>query len=147
MSWLNAPEVIGWWGDPKEQFRLLENPQMVMRIVSQAGKPFAYAQDYDVRMWSQEHFCDLPLGTRAIDYFIGEPDMVSMGLGSAFVRLLAEQIIAAGAPLIAIDSVVDNLAAQRAYEKAGFHRRGVVRTDEGHAVLMLFKGQPMQDGV
>src|ERR1700693_1392929 len=50
--WLSTPEVGRWWGDPQEKAALLqedlEEPAMVMRIVSFANCPFAYAQDYPV---------------------------------------------------------------------------------------------------
>src|SRR5690349_21251806 len=49
-SWLCTPDVVRWWGDPDEQAALLredlDQPRMVMRIVSYEGRPFAYAQDY-----------------------------------------------------------------------------------------------------
>lgn len=74
----------------------------VMQIVSFDGRPFAYAQHYAVHTWPQAHFEGLPPGSRAIDAFIGEPDMVGKGHGSVFLRLLAGQLRHAGAPLVAI---------------------------------------------
>src|SRR5262249_32139764 len=80
-------------------------------IVSFAGSPFAYAQDYAVHVWPQPHFAHLPVGARAIDAFIGEPDMIGRGHGAAFLRILALRLIAEGAPLVAIDPDVDNTPA------------------------------------
>lgn len=143
-AWLRTPEVVRWWGDPDEQAKLLEEdlsePLMVMRIVSFAGCPFAYVQDYAVDSWPQPHFAGLPAGARAIDAFVGEPDMIGRGHGSAFLRLLAERLRAEGAPAVAIDPDVDNLRARRAYERAGFRAAGVVETGEGPAMLMIFEG-------
>lgn len=143
-QWLRTPEVIRWWGDPEEQAALLQEdlnePRMVMRIVSFEGGPFAYAQDYAVHVWPQLHFAHLPFGARAIDSFIGEPDMIGRGHGSAFLRLLAERLRAEGAPVVAIDPDIENLRARRAYEKAGFRGDAVVETGEGPAVLMVFEG-------
>jgi aminoglycoside 6'-N-acetyltransferase len=142
--WLRATEVVRWWGDPEEQAALLradlDEPAMVMRIVSLDGRPFAYAQDYAVHSWPQPHFADLPAGTRAIDTFIGEPDMIGRGHGGAYLRLLAEQLRAEGAPAVAIDPDLDNIRALRAYAKAGFHGNTVVGSAEGPAMLMLFQG-------
>jgi len=139
--WLRTPEVVRWWGDPQEQAALLREdlgePRMVMRIVSLAGRPFAYAQDYDVHVWPQPHFAGLPPGSRSIDSFIGEPDMIGRGHGSAFLRLLAERLRAEGAPVVAIDPDVENFRARRAYEKAGFRGEAIVESGEGPAVLML----------
>ena len=141
-AWLRTPEATRWWGDPAEQEALLredlDNPLMTMRIVSCDGRPFAYGQDYAVDSWPQPQFAGLPPGTRAIDTFIGVPEMIGCGHGAAYLRRLAEQLIAAGAPLVAIDPDVENLRARRAYAKAGFRTRAQVETDEGPAVLMVF---------
>jgi aminoglycoside 6'-N-acetyltransferase len=140
--WLRTSEVVRWWGDPQEQAALLREdlaePRMVMRIVSFGGRPFAYAQDYDVHVWPQPHFAYLPPGARSIDSFIGEPDMIGRGHGSNFLKLLAQRLRADGASVVAIDPAVENLRARRAYEKAGFRADTVVETGEGPAVLMLF---------
>lgn len=154
--WLRTPEAMRWWGDPDAQYALLEedlaNPLMQMRIVSLGARsigrqavaqenlrPFAYVQDYDVGSWPQAHLAHLPRGTRAVDTFIGEPDMVGQGHGSAFLRLVAQQLIAAGAPCVVIDPDPDNGRALRAYAKAGFVEDRRVDTPEGPALLMTFR--------
>jgi aminoglycoside 6'-N-acetyltransferase len=141
-QWLRTPEVVRWWGDPEEQAALLQqdlhDPRMVMRIVSCEGRSFAFAQDYAVHVWPQPHFACLPPGSRSIDSFIGVPDMIGRGHGSAFLKLLAERLRAEGAPVVAIDPNVENLRARRAYEKAGFRGETVVTSGEGPCVLMLF---------
>ncbi len=140
--WLNTPEVRRWWGAPREQFKLLcadlNEPLMTMRIVSFGGRPFAYAQDYDVHAWPQPHLAHLPAGSRAIDSFIGCPSMIERGHGQAYLRVLAERLCAAGAPLVAIDPEEGNLRARRAYETAGFTLRGMAATEAGPAALMIF---------
>jgi len=141
-AWLRTPEVVRWWGDPDEQAAMLEEdltePGMTMRIVSRNAEPFAYAQDYDVHRWPQAHFADLPPGLRAIDSFIGEPEMIGRGHGSAYLRLLAARLRAEGAPVVVIDPAVDNMRARRAYEKAGFVGDRLVETGEGLAALVKF---------
>ena len=112
---------------------------MMMRMVSLSGRPFAYAQDYDVHYWPQPHLSDLPPGSRAIDSFIGWPSMVGRGHGQAYLRLLAEKLCAEGAPLVAIDPAEENLRARRAYEKAGFRAKARVMTEAGPATLMLYE--------
>jgi aminoglycoside 6'-N-acetyltransferase len=114
---------------------------MTMRIVSLGGRPFAYAQDYDVRSWPQPHLAHLPSGSRAIDSFIGLPSMIGQGHGQAYLRLLANRLCAEGAPLVAIDPAEENLRAWRAYGKAGFRVDARVTTEAGPAVLMLYKPQ------
>jgi aminoglycoside 6'-N-acetyltransferase len=87
--WLETPEVQRWWGDPDGEISLLEedldDPRMTMWIVSHEGRPFAYIQDYDPHAWSLGYFGQPP-GARFIDQFIGEPDMIGRGHGSAFIR-------------------------------------------------------------
>jgi len=135
---------VRWWGDPLEQAALLEEdlsePRMIMRVISYRSKAFAYAQHYDVHAWPQAHFAELPKDSRAIDAFIGEPEMIGRGHGAAFLRLLALRLMAEGAPLVAIDPSPDNLRARRCYTRAGFRGDRIVATPEGPAVLMTFGG-------
>jgi aminoglycoside 6'-N-acetyltransferase len=142
-AWLATPEVARWWGDPHEQYALLEedlrNPLMVMRIVAFDGQPFAYVQDYHVHTWPQPHFADLPQGARGIDAFIGVPDMIGQGHGAAFLRARAMQLIAAGASLVAIDPDASNTRARRAYARAGFVETRMAPTPAGPLVVMLFQ--------
>jgi aminoglycoside 6'-N-acetyltransferase len=146
VRWLRTPEVMRWWGDPDEQAALLRadlsEPGMVMEIVSLAGRPFAYAQNYDVHIWPQPHFASLPSGSRAIDAFVGEPEMIGRGHGGAFLKVLALRLRRAGAPVVAIDPDVENGRARRAYENAGFRLERLVETDDGPAALMIFVGAP-----
>jgi len=89
----------------------LNEPHMTMRIVSLRGRPFAYAQDYEVHAWPQAHLMLLPRGARAINSFIGPPSMIGRRHGPAYLSLLAERLFAKGAPLVAIDPAIDNLRA------------------------------------
>jgi aminoglycoside 6'-N-acetyltransferase len=143
-DWLATPEVVRWWGEPEEQYALLEedldNPLMVMRIVACDGRPFAYVQDYDVHTWPQAHFAHLPEAARGIDAFIGVPDMIGRGHGAAFLRERAAQLIAAGAPVVAIDPDAANLRARAAYAKAGFIGDTILATAGGPVVVMVFGG-------
>jgi aminoglycoside 6'-N-acetyltransferase len=142
--WLATPEVVEWWGDPDEQYTLvagdLDNADMLQWIVSFEGRPFAYAQAYQVHVWPQPHFAHLLPGSMAIDAFTGEPDMIGAGHGGVFLRRLATRLRDGGAPVVAIDPDEDNLRARRAYARAGFVGDTLVETGEGPAVLMLFGG-------
>jgi aminoglycoside 6'-N-acetyltransferase len=142
--WLSTPEAVRWWGDPAREAALLEEdlnePAMAMRIVSFDGRSFAYVQDYDVRSWPQPHLSQFPAGSRAIDAFIGRPDMIGCGHGSAFLRLLAKRLIEDGAPQVVIDPAADNIRARHAYARAGFVSDVVVSTESGPVVVMIFRG-------
>ncbi len=143
-AWLRTRGGGRWGGDPVEQSALLQadmsEPRMVMHIVAFAGRAFGYVQDYAVHVWPQPHFEHLHRGSRAIDAFIGEPDIIGRGHGSTFLRLMAQRLRAAGAPVVAIDPSVDNVRARRAYAKAGFRGETVVAAAAGPAILMTFDG-------
>ena len=87
--WLALPHVGEWWGEPEEQYDLvsgdLDEPAMDQFIVSVAGSPFGYLQCYDLTAWNSG-FGPQPQGTRGIDLFIGERDMIERGHGSRFIR-------------------------------------------------------------
>lgn len=142
--WLTTPEVVRWWGDPAEQLELLKEdlgePSMRQWIVEHHERPFAYVQAYEAHAWPQFHLQHLPSGAQVIDAFIGEPDMLGRGHGSAFLRVLAGMLIREGAPLVAIDPDVENLRARRAFARAGFAEDAVVQSEQGRVALMVFGG-------
>jgi aminoglycoside 6'-N-acetyltransferase len=134
------PHVTSWWGDADEQFELVSgdlwHPAMDQFIVAVDGQPFGYLQCYDLTAWNSG-FGSQPLGTRGIDQFIGEPDLIDRGHGSAFIRAFADRLLAAGTPRLVTDPDPANTRAVRAYEKAGFHRDRLVGTPDGPALLMV----------
>jgi aminoglycoside 6'-N-acetyltransferase len=65
--------------------------------------------------------------------------MIGRGHGQAYLRLLAEQLCAEGAPMAATDPAIDNVRARRAYEKAGFRIAGPAATEASQAVLMRYE--------
>jgi aminoglycoside 6'-N-acetyltransferase len=140
-QWLAMPHVVEWWGDPAEQFELvsgdLAEPAMDQFIVSLDGEPFGYLQSYDLRAWSDPGLGPHPDGTRAIDQFIGRPDMIGRGHGSGLVRGFVDSLLRSGIPRIITDPDPANARAIRAYEKAGFARARIVATVDGPALLMV----------
>ena len=138
--WLALPHVLEWWGDPEEQYRLvsgdLDEPAMDQYIVSAAGSPLGYLQCYDLTAWNSG-FGPQPPGTRGIDQFIGKPDMIGRGHGSALIRSFVDDRLRNGAPRIVTDPDPANLRAVRAYEKAGFETDRMVDTPDGPALLMV----------
>lgn len=137
--WRAMPQVVRWWGPtevevPSDTFA---DPRVAMWIVSLDGRPFAYAQDYDPHDWDPHPFAHLPPGSRGIDQYIGEPELLDQGHGSAFVRAHCDRLFLAGAPAIGTDPHPDNARAIRAYEKAGFHLASQpTETRWGRATLM-----------
>jgi aminoglycoside 6'-N-acetyltransferase len=138
--WLETPHVSEWWHDPAEQFELvsgdLDHPDMAQFIVASDLRPFAYLQCYNLSDWNTG-FGAQPDGTRGLDQFIGEADMLDRGHGSAFVRSFTEHLLANGTPRVVIDPDPANARAIRAYQKAGFVKDRVVDTPDGPALLMV----------
>jgi aminoglycoside 6'-N-acetyltransferase len=138
--WLRMPHVTEWWGEPDEQFVLvsedLEQPAMDQYVVTSSDRPFAYLQCYDPRAWPANGLGLHPAGTRGIDQFIGEPDMIERGHGSAFIRAFIDGLLSTGTPRVLTDPDPANARAIRAYEKAGFRREREVDTPDGRALLM-----------
>ena len=138
-EWRSRPHVVRWWGPPdvEDPAETLAEGDVSMWIVEHEERPFAYAQDYVPHDWDDHPFAHLPPGSRGIDQYIGEPDMLDRGHGSAFVRAHVERLFAAGAAVVGTDPHPDNARAIRAYEKAGF----VIASDPldtrwGRAILM-----------
>jgi aminoglycoside 6'-N-acetyltransferase len=138
-EWRARPHVVEWWGSPDEEpeAEKLADPRIAMWIVEHDGRPFAFAQDYSPHDWDPHPFSHLPAGSRGIDHYIGEPDMLDRGHGSAFIRAHCERLFDGGAPAVGTDPHPDNKRALRACEKAGFEAvSGPVETRWGRAILM-----------
>jgi aminoglycoside 6'-N-acetyltransferase len=139
--WLEAPHVAQWWRDPDEQFALvsedLDHPAMDQFVVTADDRPFAYLQCYDPTAWSNNGLGTHPQGTRGIDQFIGESDMIDRGHGSALIRNFVDGLLNAGTPRVVTDPDPENIRAVRAYEKAGFQKVSLVDTPDGRALLMV----------
>jgi aminoglycoside 6'-N-acetyltransferase len=139
LEWRARPQVTRWWGPPdgENPAEALDDPNVAAWIVELDGRPFAYAQDYDPHAWEAHPFGHLPPRSRGIDQYIGEPDLLNRGHGSAFVRQHCQDLFAAGAHAIGTDPHPDNVRAIRAYGKAGFKVvGGPIETRWGRAILM-----------
>lgn len=125
MEWQSRPHVREWW-DASEPYdeEDLADPRVARCIVSYAGRPFAFMQDYTVHGWPDHHFGHLPKGSRGIDQFIGDPEMIGVGHGSAFIGARMQALFDAGAPVIATDPHPDNERAIAVYRKLGFEPFG-----------------------
>jgi aminoglycoside 6'-N-acetyltransferase len=109
---------------------------MAQFIVAADGKEFAYLQCYNLSTWDTG-FGPQPEGSRGLDQFIGEADMIGCGHGSAFVRAFADRLLASGTPRVVTDPDPVNTRAIHAYERAGFRRDRLVETPDGTALLMM----------
>lgn len=137
--WLDAQHVAEWWHDPETLEFIggdLDHPDLAQFIVSHNDRPLAYLQCYQLGEWHVS-FGPHPAGTRGLDQFIGEADMLGCGHGSAFIRAFIDHLFARGVPRIVIDPSPSNTRAIRAYEKAGFVPQHEIVTPDGPALLMI----------
>ena len=138
-DWLDRPHVAEWWHDG-DAFEFvsgdLAHDDMAQFIVMQAGRSFGYLQCYNIGEW-HVGFGTQPMGTRGLDQFIADSEMIGRGHGSAFIRAFSERLLGSGTPRIVLDPKPTNARAIRAYEKAGFSRDREVDTPDGRALLMV----------
>lgn len=140
-GWLAQPHVRAWWGDPEAEIALidadLDAGPTDMRIVHHAGRPFAYVQDYPAHHWPLPQYAGFPPGTRAVDTFLGEPDMLGRGHAARYLRARAEALLAAGCPAVVIDPDPTNERAVRAYRRAGFAGDTILPCEDGDPVIVM----------
>ena len=138
MAWQSTPHVREWW-DSEEPYDEadLADPRVARWIVSNAGRPFAFIQDYTVHGWEDHHFANLPNGSRGVDQYIGDPNMVGVGHGSAFIRIRMQALFDEGAPVIATDPHPDNARAIAVYRKLGFEPSGPSQETQWGLILPM----------
>ncbi len=145
-DWLAQPHIGGWWGDAATEWALIEedwataNTATDMRIVELDGHPFAYVQDFEVHTYPMPHYAQLPNGAHGMDSFLGDPAYLGQSHGAGFLRQRARQLLAAGAPLIAVDPDPDNTRAIAAYEAAGFRGDTVLPNEDGSPARVMLMG-------
>jgi aminoglycoside 6'-N-acetyltransferase len=137
-TWQLNPHVREWW-DADEPYTEadLADPRVARWIVSFGTRSIAFMQDYTVHGWEDHHFAYLPRGSRGIDQFIGDPNMVGIGHGSAFIEMRLRAIFDEGAPVIATDPHPDNARAIAVYKKLGFAPSGQPQETEWGLILPM----------
>ncbi|MFV0358483.1 GNAT family N-acetyltransferase [Tropicimonas sp.] len=143
-SWQAAAHVRRWWGNTDQFDREKLDDRRVSRwIVSFDGRPFAYMQDYAVHGWGGHHFDYLPEGSRGIDQYIGESDMIGRGHGTGFIGQRLRALFRLGAPVVATDPHPENAHAIAAYRKLGFRIAGpAIETAWGIVLPMEIRNAP-----
>lgn len=137
-GWQSTPHVREWWDQEPYDDADLADPKVSRWIVQCGGRPFAYMQDYSVHAWDEHPFSYLPLGTRGIDQFIGDPEMLNLGHGQGFIAARMQALFGEGAPVIVTDPHPDNHRAIAAYRKVGFEPAGSrLQTQWGLVLPML----------
>ena len=106
-EWLERPHVREWWGDPGRSLTRIADhiadPAIDVFIVNYRDVAIGYIQSWNPHAEANHPCRDQPLGTRGIDQFIGEADLIGRGHGSAFIRAFIERLFDAGAPRVVTD--------------------------------------------
>jgi RimJ/RimL family protein N-acetyltransferase len=116
-----TPEVMRWWDVPEDSFPW-DEPESTRFTIEVDGAVAGLIQ------FSEEH--EPKYRHAAIDVFL-DPALHGRGLGTEAVRRVVRHLIDdRGHHRITIDPATANVAAIRAYEKAGFRPVGVMRRSE-----------------
>jgi aminoglycoside 6'-N-acetyltransferase len=145
--WRSMPHVHEWW-DPDEPPPTFEDvvqrygarthpsSTTVACMIELGERPVGYLQFY---RWSDHTdpndpgAMDVPLDDDpwGLDLFVGEPDLVGVGVGARAVALACRHLAADRAvSTVMLTTEIGNERAQRAYENAGFRKvRHILDTD------------------
>src|SRR5690242_3960844 len=109
---LATPEVALWWDAPEPGFPWRDEPDCTRLAIELDGALVGMIQFWEERTPKYRH--------AAIDLFL-DPVVHGRGIGSEAVRRLARTLFdERGHHRLTIDPALENRAAIRAYEKAGF---------------------------
>ena len=130
----NAPEVVLWWDVPDPGFPWSDEPDSTRLTIEVDGKVAGMIQYGEEQTPKYRH--------ATIDLFL-DPALHSKGIGTEAVRRVVGHLIEErGHHRVTIDPGVENKAAIRSYEKAGFKPVGVMRQYERPA-----GGERWRDGL
>ena len=129
--WLSAPHVRLWWGDPLDAEGIEKefgpcvdgvDPTLVY-VATLSDRPIGMVQTY---LLSNNPDYETAVGIReaaGIDLFIGEPDLLGMGLGKAIVGRFVTDVgwrAFPDAKRYMAGPSAKNLRSRRTFEAAGF---------------------------
>jgi aminoglycoside 6'-N-acetyltransferase len=114
-----TPEVHAWWGVLEDDFPLGDEPEVTRLTIVVEDRVAGMVQ------YGEEEEPDFRHAW--IDIFV-DPALRGRGIGTAAIEEVVEHLIGRrGHHRITIDPAVDNGAAVRSYEKAGFRPVGVMQ--------------------
>ena len=120
-----TPEVTRWWDALEEGFPLTDEPEATRLTIEIDGAIAGMVQFNEENEPKYRH--------ASIDLFV-DPSLHGRGVGTEAIRRVVRILIEErGHHRITIDPATENVAALRAYERAGFKPVGVMRQSERDA--------------
>jgi RimJ/RimL family protein N-acetyltransferase len=129
--WLNTPHVLRWWREPlsldevraKYGVKISGEEPTQGYVIAHEGRPVGFIQSYRIADHPEyAEAIDVEDGAAGLDLYLGEPDCVHRGLGTAAVRQFLREVIFADPEVTCcvLGPDPENAAAIRCYEKVGF---------------------------
>lgn len=133
--WRDLPHVRRFWDHDfppatvesmRQEYQAETAPESISIpcIIELNGRPIGFTQFYRWASYAGEAIeVGIPFDdkTYGLDVFIGDPGRVGQGMGTRVVVMLSDYLVdELGASAVTLTTDVENHAAQRCYEKAGF---------------------------
>jgi RimJ/RimL family protein N-acetyltransferase len=150
-TWLSAPHVREWWGDPDVELGhirdMIEGRDTTRPFIFFVdGQPVGYIQYWFIGHHQNETWivdnpwlAELPPDAIGVDLSIGEPALLSQGIGSMALRAFVDNLVADGHDTIIIDPDPNNARAIKAYRKAGFRPIPDLVGKTGDCIIMQYE--------
>ena len=136
--WLAEPHVDAWWhqkldldGLERRYGPYIDGTAPAYGfVIQQDVRPIGFTQWY---RWADYPDYAAPVNagpqSAGIDLFIGELDMIGLGIGPRVIREFVHGIVFADSRMTSViaDPAVENLQSVRAFEKAGFTATNVIQ--------------------
>ena len=128
-----SPEVARWWDVPDDGFPWSDEPdatRLTIEVDGEVAGLIQFAEELEPRY---RH--------ASIDVFL-DPAFHGRGLGTEAVRRVVRHLVdERGHHRVTIDPAADNVAAIRAYEKAGFRYLKTVKDPSGEVNYLMRLGR------
>lgn len=148
-EWLAAPHMREWWGDPEEELGFIRDmvegrdttrPFMIVLDGLAVGYiQYWFIGHHQNEQWTKDHpwLKELPSESVGVDLSIGDPALLSRGIGSAALVAFVAMLRAEGYETVVIDPDPANVRAVRAYLKAGFLPIPELESRTGNDILIM----------
>ncbi len=143
-KWHSEPHIIEAWRgrrspeEVKSRYTAkLAEEHLEMFIICLRDRPIGFIQAYKAADVKNGWWPDEPETTWGIDLFIGEPDCLNKGLGSALIRRFSDDLLARPkVEKVITDPAPSNKRSIKAFKNAGFIEVGPTATPDGEAILL-----------